>query len=551
MRTSATLFSVPLIALLALPLAADIAAPEQNEKCSIAGLVVAAGSGIRLADAKITIHRDEAEASSPPIVVKSDPAGQYVITDLEPGRYSVYAERSGYLSQMYGERKRNREGTAVILEPGKKLQGIDFRLIATGTIAGRVLGRDNEPIVGATVQAFAPRYVQGELRLIVGGGPVSTNDLAEYRIYGLAPGHYYVGVSGQEPHQTVIAQPKGAPREERYVSTLYPSVINLDQATGIEVQPGGEIRGIDIVPLVAPTFHIRGHIVGFGPTDQYNRVQLRAVRSGWEVGGRSAESPLDQLSNFEFSGITPGSYIVSVFGSRRGSYSYAWLLVRIVDADVDDVALVPSTEMELRGHVRVEGGERIDVRKLMLTLSNSDSRTQPSVLQLESDGSFLFRTVGHYVYRIGIFRLPEDFYIKSVRLGDEETSRTSIDLSNAEAPAGMLEIVASGTGGRIDGVVKNEKDEPKGGAVVVLVPDSSHRRESDLFKNTTTDENGRFVIRGIRPGDYKLFAWDDIEPGTWWDPDFLSHYERRGEEIKIATNERASCDLHLIWVKPY
>ena len=85
--------------------------------------------------------------------------------------------------------------------------------------------------------------------------------------------------------------------------------------------------------------------------------------------------------------------------------------------------------------------------------------------------------------------------------------------------------------------------------MVVLVPDLSHRGEADLFKNTTTDENGRFVIRGIRPGDYKLFAWDDIEPGAWWDPEFLSHYERQSEEIEITTNGRVSRDLHLISVK--
>jgi hypothetical protein len=29
----------------------------------------------------------------------------------------------------------------------------------------------------------------------------------------------------------------------------------------------------------------------------------------------------------------------------------------------------------------------------------------------------------------------------------------------------------------------------------------------------------------VPPGSYKLFAWDDVEPGIWWDPDFLKNYE--------------------------
>ena len=108
---------------------------------------------------------------APPLVATTDAGGHYVLDRLEPGHYSLFVARSGYVPQMYGQTKANREGRALIVERGRKLQGIDFRLIATVAIAGRVLGEDNEPIVGASVQAFTSRYVDGQRRFIGGQRP--------------------------------------------------------------------------------------------------------------------------------------------------------------------------------------------------------------------------------------------------------------------------------------------------------------------------------------------------------------------------------------------
>jgi Carboxypeptidase regulatory-like domain len=177
------------ILLFAVPLAAQTAAVRQPEKCAIEGAVTRSGSGLPLDKVEITI--DIKGAQEPPLVTTTDANGHFVVANLEPGHYSLRAERTGYVGQTYGQRKKNREGVILILGPGEKLRGIDFRLVATGVITGHVLGEDNEPIVGAYVQASEFRYSQGRRRLLE-GGRASTNDLGEYRIYGLQPGHYYL-----------------------------------------------------------------------------------------------------------------------------------------------------------------------------------------------------------------------------------------------------------------------------------------------------------------------------------------------------------------------
>jgi hypothetical protein len=430
------------------------------------------------------------------------------------------------------------------------LHGIDFRLTATGVIAGRVLGEDNEPRVRANVQACTPRYVEGERRLIGAASIASTNDLGEYRIYGLAPGRYYVGVYGEDPDEAVVAGPAGAPPEERYLPTLYPNVPDVGHASMVDVLAGGEARGIDIAALKSRTFHVRGKIPGFGPTDQHTRVQLGAVEGICDIAARGADIAPDTQGNFDFAGVTPGAYVVMTSFVRRGSFESASRLIRVVDADLDDVSLVPSAGFELQGRVRAEGDKRIDLRKLSISLLNPHLPVEPGADQLTSGGSFVVYGVGPYTYRLAISGLSEEFYLNSVRLGDQQIAGTAIDLDIAEGPPGILEIVVSGTAGAVDGMVKNYRDGPASGAVVVLVPDSNRRQESGLFKDATTDQNGRFSIRGIRPGGYKLFAWDDIEPGIWWDPEFLSRYEAKGEDVKVEASGHPRVDLHLISTNP-
>ncbi len=66
---------------------------------------------------------------------------------------------------------------------------------------------------------------------------------------------------------------------------------------------------------------------------------------------------------------------------------------------------------------------------------------------------------------------------------------------------------------------------------VVLVPDPSRRDQSHLYRKVATDQFGHYLLRGIAPGDYKLFCWDEVEDGAREDPDFLRAYEDRGEDF--------------------
>ena len=490
-----------LLALFVVPVDPQITAVQEQQKCAIEGSVTNATVGSALARVNVHIFKKGMQESL--LVTTTDASGQFIVEGLAPGHYFLSAERTGFVSQVYGEQENSREGVTVSLAPGQKLREIDFRLIATGVITGRVSGADNEPRVGADVRALRFRYVQGRGRLAEVGHD-STNDLGEYRIFGLPPGHYYVGAFDQWWQRGVVTirRPKDGPPEQRYASTLYPNVGDPRIATVVSIQPGGEIGRVDIITPLSPTYHLRGKILT-GQIVDSARVQLDPVD---EMGSGGGEIAADAHGNFDFSGLFQGSYILSTVFGREGRLYSAWRRVEVVNADADGVTLTPNVWMELKGRVLTQEDAKIDLSKLNVDLQPSPlsplTIARPST-RVNSDGRFLLH-VGHDAYEVELSGLPEDFYVKSIRSGDEETANRSIDLSIAEAPVGSFAIVVSGSGARIDGVVKTEEDKPVSGALVTLVPDASHRNASYLFKERTTDPDGSFTIRGVPPGEYNL-----------------------------------------------
>lgn len=515
---------------------------EGSPMCTVRGTVSAANSGAPLAAAEIVVSKEG--SSEFPLAVSTDGAGRYFTGGLDPGRYSIVVKRSGYLDRMYGQRGGIVEGVPLVCRAGEDLDKIDFQLVATGVIAGRVVGEDGQPRVGAKVQALRSHYVRGE-RHFGEAAHASTNDLGEFRIYGLAPGRYLVITSEEDPwgHQP-IRRPKGVVSGEEYIPTFYPHASDPDHAVTVDVPTGGEAAGTDIVALKSRTFHIRGKLQPFDEGDHYARVKLAGV-GDWVISGIEADLAPDGQGNFEFDGLSPGSYVVSTSLAHSGNFEGAWQLLEIQGADVNDVTLTPTTGMRLPGRIKVDGDRKLDFTKVTAELFNAYSPTR-SWARVKDDGGFVLHSVRPHIYKIRISGLPDDFYLESVRMGDEEITGTSIDLSRSDGPLGALEVVVSASCGRVDGVVRDDKGEPIGGASVVLVPDLIHRQDGDLFKERLSDQDGRFVFRGIRPGAYKLFAWADIDPGAWWNPKFLGAYEKKGEAIDVGANGHVTRDLRLI-----
>ena len=65
----------------------------------------------------------------------------------------------------------------------------------------------------------------------------------------------------------------------------------------------------------------------------------------------------------------------------------------------------------------------------------------------------------------------------------------------------------------------------------------------------TSDVAGNYQIPRVPPGDYKIFAWEDIDDGAWMDPEVLRKDESRGKSIRVGTGRGEAVNVTVIGKK--
>ena len=142
--------------------------------------------------------------------------------------------------------------------------------------------------------------------------------------------------------------------------------------------------------------------------------------------------------------------------------------------------------------------------------------------------------------------LWQSVYVKSIRLGDKDVLNEGLTLERqSDVP---LEIVIGANPGSLQGQVLDDQKQPSVGAVITVFADNPAQRiyRTDMYKITSTDTNGRFQLQNLRPGDYRLFAWENVERGTWIDSTFLKIHEDRGVTVRIEEGKSSTVSTTVI-----
>ncbi|MBX5494409.1 MAG: carboxypeptidase regulatory-like domain-containing protein, partial [Bryobacteraceae bacterium] len=206
----------------------------------------------------------------------------------------------------------------------------------------------------------------------------------------------------------------------------------------------------------------------------------------------------------------------------------------VTDGNVDGVVLTLSTGITLTGSLRVVDGEAkgFDYSRVRLRLTPDEQilfAPAPNG-SVKQDGSISIAGISPGKYSLTAIAMPQDSYIKSVKVGGHESVDGTVDLSSGSAAS--LEVVVSLKPAQLSGTVQGS-DGAVSGATVVLVPDGAKGALAENLRTATTDQNGSFTLRGLAPGEYKLFAWEDVEPGSYFDPQFRKPYEGNAVTVKL------------------
>lgn len=542
----ATLWSISASAQAPAPKPAEAATPsvKPEDKCSVEGTVVSATTGEPLKKTHLSL---QPQPKGLPYGTTTDSAGHFIFNEIDPGRYGFSAVRNGYLTQNYSPKGDINHSAPLTLGTAQKLKDVVFKLTPQGVISGRVLDEDGEPLVRVSVQASSFAYVRGKPQLM-GGEDTYTNDLGEYRVYGLSPGKYIIGATYQAgdnyaiaPERTVGSAQALKAAEQTFVTTFYPSSTNSDGATLISVRAGEQVSGINLTLIRARTVSVKGR-VNIPATAQWQRTNVMLMT---HLGMAPYANLIDSKGSFVLRGVPPGTYVLYGYSMSEGKRFTARMPLEVANSNIEGVELTLQPPLEIQGRVIIEanGDLKGSVMNLQLQPRNTGS-FGGGFAQVKDDLSFKINA-GLDSYDLRIHQTPENFYLKAIRIGREDVTEIGIDLTQGVAPE-ELTVVLNPNGGVIEGSVHNTKDEPAAGVTVTLIPDASHRSLSWLYKTANTDQNGHFAIQGVRPGEYKIYAWEEVEQDAYQDPDFVKPHESAGEAVSVKEGARETVQLKVI-----
>jgi protocatechuate 3,4-dioxygenase beta subunit len=520
----------------------------KSTACSVSGLVVKLQGSVPLPSS--TVRLQSVDDHTRTFSGVTDASGRFLVNGIDPGRYRLRVIRNGYVTQEYGQRTPNDPGAILALSPGQDLKELLFRLLPSAVISGHIQNENGDPLPWVRVSALRATYPRGK-RTLSSQVTVVTNDLGEYRLFSLRPGRYFLSATykpGQRLEPSEEDEDTAEIGKYGYVTTYYPSTPDPARASALTVKTGDEISSMDLLLEPTTVYSIRGRVNIFGPRRNPNGVILvleaRSTGLGWSVPAR--QTIVDKPDGmFEIQGVLPGSYTLTAFLFEEGRRYQARQIIDVTNIDAEGIQLTPLPGVDVRGQVIWDPKPSLDRDALTLSVRPADSTFQfGAQARAAPNGAFLLRDVTEGLYRLATSGQSQDCYLKSIRYAGMEVSDDEFNV--IRGTQATLEVTISSRGARVQGTAKDADGLPAAGVWVVLVPGEAHRHEFHLFKQQITDQYGRFDIRGIAPGDYKLFSWEQVEPNAWEDPDFLKQFEPKGESVSLQEGDGKSIEIAAI-----
>ena len=289
---------------------------------SIEGTVIDQTTGKPLAGVHVSLTAQEAYGAM------STSSGRFSIDPAPPGRYTLFADRPGYLLVDYA---------SLVLKPGEGAKPTLYMTRAS-LLLGRVLDQYGDPVSGVTLEVFPVPPAK-----LLSHDWMGTDDRGEFQILA-GPGKYYLKADPQRNGRSGRAEVRtDGTSEIVYAPTYYPASLTKERAGTVEVTAGRDVDGLLIHLQLEPSQHpltISGTVRGI-PADAYSAwvtLQPNTPLSHTTVG---------QDGKFSVSGLVPGVYDVraGTMGPHDPKFGRTTITLESADATNVDLTLYEAGEI--------------------------------------------------------------------------------------------------------------------------------------------------------------------------------------------------------------
>ena len=536
--------------------AGQISAPQNQPQtapaegtATIRGHVFAADTGQPLRKAQVRIVAGEIRENR---VATTDEQGAYEFTDVKPSRYLISASKGSYVSLAYGQVHSTDSPKPIEILDRQTVERLDLSLPHGGIITGRVVDDFGEPISDVSVQIQRYQFVQGRRTLIPAGRMSLTNDLGEFRLFGVPPGQYYLSATWRNP---AAQNPNLGPADRLAIpQTFYPGVTSSSDAQRLTMTESKEIDDLVMVLRPIKAAHISGTATGSDgkPMTPAMIMVMRAAGMGVDLAGNAQVRP---DGTFTINGLAPGEYNLRAqrMGGPGQGPETASATVSLNGEDINDLHLEAVQPSTATGRVIVDPAA---AQQLPSTLSLAFFPTvftgipapPPPPARVNDDYTFTVNAPpGLMRVALGGFGpSPAGWSIRSVRVGGVDVTDKGIEFKPNEDLDG-IEVELTNKVTSVNGLVTDSRGDPvKDYTAFAFSQDKDKWTPTSRYRATgRPDQDGRFKMPTLPPGDYYIVAIDKIEPGQDTDPDFLESIRSRATIFSLMEGETKTLDLKI------
>ncbi|HLJ48180.1 MAG TPA: carboxypeptidase regulatory-like domain-containing protein [Bryobacteraceae bacterium] len=493
---------------------------EPVTNASISGIVNDASTGRPLANYLVATRvrpQKDKNIKARDVESTTDDQGRYHLNDLPPGDYHIQARsQKSFRSSL----------SKVVKVAGHDIEHIDFHFILNGSISGKIVDENGEPVPGLSVELIGREYFLGALRYHFEGFG-STNDRGEYTITEVPPGRASFLLAESRPrrllaHSEVPLNPKL--RRRIPMRTWYPNSPSRDGAQAITLRGGEHRESLDMQIRKSPSYCIDGTLEGAaGPAALTFLIEALQPSSGVYANGGTFIGPLNGTTGrdgkFRLCDFFPGTFRFGFYGESANGQTvaptnYGVEDFTIVDRDLHNLKFTSIPGTKLEGEVAWDGPppDRQTDTQFMLYLQpmfrtpfggeTLDART-------EVPGKFSFEALFADAYNAQPRRIPTGTYVKDITYGGRSALYEPLQVGSAVG--GGIHVIVGVDGGTISAQVTDKDSNPLADQHVLIVPYDATSEPIFAATMTTgiTDQQGQFKSQTLRPGKYLIAATSD------------------------------------------
>jgi hypothetical protein len=385
-----------------------------------------------------------------------------------------------------------------------------------------------------------------------------------------------------------------------YAPVYYPGTTQPSAAMNVTLNVGEERAGVDFQLQLVPTARVEGSVAtadgSMPPGTQISLVPQD--HGGLRIpGANTSTSRSMQGGRFQFNGVAPGQYrlmaravvraqdtsaqagrgaVAAGPGGRggRGGGAIQQILwaatdITVSGQNITDLVIGLQPGMVLNGRVSFEGTSLpppTDLTRVRVNLTTRGQQlfeggaTPPA--QVDASGRFTIAGVAPGRYSVGggvpgggqrqggtpvpgAAGAPQ-WSLKSAIVNGRDILDFPLTIEPNQEVGNIVMTFTDRTQ-ELSGTLQDSTGRPTADFTIIVFPSDNRfwLPQARRIVSARPGTDGRFTFRNLPPGEYRLTAITDAEPGEWFNPEFLAQLVAPSIAISLGEGERKVQDIRV------